>query len=127
MYSIANNNDHLMVTVRSDLDYSMIKQIIYDELVMPEFRLLHDIWHVGKHRAQIRLGEIQTIVDDFRNLCPPDTCDKKVAIVAEPGLTASILKLLADGLDKKLPLSCRMFGSVDAAKEWIGAEAGQVA
>ncbi len=127
MYQIKQSDNNLIVSFLGDFDYSILKQVIYSELVMPEFRRMNDIWVVGKHRAQIRLGEIQTIVDDFSHLCPPDTCNKKLAIVAEPGLTSAILELLADGLDKNLPLSCRIFSSIDEASEWVGVEANYVA
>lgn len=127
MYSIEKNSDRLYVTFEGDLDYSTIKQIIYGELAMPEFCELNDIWILGENRAHIRLGEIQTVIDDFSNFCPPEACDKKMAIVAQAGLTAAILELLADGLNKKLPFSCRMFRTLEAAEEWIGFATSQVA
>ena len=127
MYSIEKSNDCLYVTFENDLDYSTIKQIIYGDLAMPEFCRINDIWIVGSHRAHIRLGEIQTIIDDFGHLCPRDAADKKIAIVSDLGLTAAILELLADGLDRKLPLSCRLFSTLEAAEEWIGVAASQVA
>lgn len=120
MYKIEKRDDSLLVCFNGDFDYSTIKQVIYKELMLPEFAQLNDIWHVGKHRAHLRLGEIQTIVDDFSKLCPDTACMKKTAIVVEPGLTSAILGLLADGLDRKLPLTCRIFESMEAAEAWTG-------
>ena len=127
MYTIDISNDCICVTIRNDFDYSTIKRILHDELVIPGFCRLHEVWLVGTHRAQVRLGELQTIVDDFSRLCPREVIDKKMAFVAEPGLTSAILELLADGLDRKLALSCRTFRSREAAEEWIGLSASQVA
>ncbi len=120
MYHIEKEADCLSVVFKGDFDFSTVKCIINDLLITPEFCCCHDIWMVGKHRAQVRLGEIQSIVENFSKLCPKNACNKKTAFVAEPGLTSAILELLASGLDRKLPLSCRIFETREAAEEWLG-------
>ncbi len=127
MYTIEKSDHCLLVNFKADFDYSTIKRIIYDELIMPEFGCQHDVWLVGGHQAQVRLGEIQNIVDDFSKLCPQNTSNKKMAIIANPGLTSAILDLLADGLDRKLPFSCRTFSSRTAAEKWLEKEDSYVA
>jgi hypothetical protein len=127
MYKIGKNEKCLLVQFKGDFDYSTIKRIFNDELIMPDFNRQHDIWLIEHHQAQIRLGEIQTLVDDFRQLCPKNTTNKKLAIVAHPGLTFAILDLLADGLDRKLPFSCRTFSSLKEAEDWVGGEACRTA
>lgn len=127
MYSIEKNNDSLFVTFEDDFNYSTIKHILYDVLSMSGFSGLDVVWLVGNQRAHIRLGELQAIVEDFSRLCPMDTHDIKMAIVAEPGLPSAILELLADGLDRKLSFSCHTFTTRERAEEWIGIKESCVA
>ncbi|MBN2162843.1 MAG: hypothetical protein JXR25_01920 [Pontiellaceae bacterium] len=128
MYEIDNTNGALIVKFKGNFDYSTIKRILYHEISMPEFFKQNDIWLVGTHRTNIRLGEIQEIVDDFGNLCPGERLrDKRIAIVAQPGLTSAFLQLLANGLDRRLPLLCSVFDALEDAENWIGATKSRVA
>lgn len=120
MYQVSRDEHCIMVELKQDFDYGILKEIIYNEIMISDAMHLHDIWLVGQHRAHLRLGELQNIVDDFRKLCPKGMRHKKSAIVVDPGLTEAILKLLADGIQMRLPITCRTFRAVDEARNWIG-------
>lgn len=121
MYKIDKTDTSLLVQFRGDFDYSTIKQIIYNELMVPNFCQLNGFWLVGKHRANLRLGDVQNIVEDYCKCCSQcNSCTRKMAIVAEPGLTSAILELIAKGLNRKRALSCRVFESREAAEKWVG-------
>lgn len=127
MYQLEKHDECLLVFFRETLNYSSIKCLIHDELVMPEFSRMNDIWLIGKHRADLRLREIQALLDDICQLVPAGVRTGKIAIVVDPGLTSAILELLAAGLERRLSLSCRTFETFEAAEEWIGRSASQVA
>lgn len=120
MYRIDRTKSFLQVQFKADFDYSTLKQLLYNELTLPEFSRLNDMWLIGKYRAHLRLGDVQSIVDDFGRLCPDEACQKKMAIVVKPGLTSAILQLMADSLDRRLPFACRVFDSQAVAEDWIG-------
>lgn len=127
MYRIDKTNEYLLVELEADFDYSTIKQITYNETMMSEVERLNDIWLIGKHRAHLRLGDIQLLVDDFKRLYTRTNDTKKIAMVVQQGLTEAIIQLLASGIHRCTSVSCCVFHTVDEARQWIQAKNSQVA
>lgn len=127
MYHITKTNESLLVEIEADFDYGTIKQITYNETVMSEAGRLNDIWLFGKHRAQLRLGDIQLLVDDFKRLYARPSDTKKIAMVVQQGLTEAIIQLLASGIRRCASVSCCVFHTVDEARQWVQAKNSQVA
>jgi hypothetical protein len=116
-----------MVRFKENFSYHDLKLIIHHDLFVPEGTDLHNIWLIGKHHAQIRMGELLSIVDDFKFSQSFHVKDKKTAIVVEQGLTEAIMQLLADGLQKELSYKCRVFHTLEKAQEWLGLKTSKVA
>ncbi len=127
MYKISIEKECLLVQFNANFDYSTIKQVMYKEMTLPDFPRKNDLWLIGEHRADLRLGDIQKLVDDFSRLYPRNMGAKKTAIVVQAGLTAAILELLAKGMESRFPISCRIFASRKAAEEWLGASSRKIA
>ncbi len=121
MYGIEKNDNYLQIRFNADFNYGTIRRMMYEAAMIADFWKLNDIWMVAEHRADLQLGDLQNIIDDFCKIYPAKAREKKTAIVASPGLTSAILELLANGMNRKLPLSCKLFNSHSEALEWIGA------
>jgi len=119
MYTISKNNECMLVEFNADFDYGTMKSILINKTLAAEFRHLHNLWMIGKHRAQLRLGDIQTLVDDFVRLHVGSTCTKKMAIVVEPGLTEAKMQLIASGIERLESISSRVFHTVSEARHWL--------
>ena len=63
MYEIRKERDHLLVEFLDDFDYLMVQTIIRHETMLKEYPDTNDIWLVGKHHANIRLGELEAMVE----------------------------------------------------------------
>jgi hypothetical protein len=127
MFMIKKDEACLLVELRGDFDYSTVKQILYNETMTAEFGRMNDIWMIGNHHARLRLGDIQLLVDDFTRLFPRTVKCKKTAMVVAPGLTEAIIRLLANGIERSLMVSCRVFHTADDARQWLLAQNSQVA
>jgi hypothetical protein len=127
MYCINKHADHLRVEFQDDFNYNLIKTIIRHETMMLEYPYTNDIWLVGTHRADIRLGELQTMVNDFHCHCPSDSTRTKTAIVADPGLTQAILELWVNGVKNTVKFELRIFDHLEEAEEWLGIAQSKVA
>ncbi len=119
MYDISKSDDCLLVEFKADFDYGTINSILSNESLADEFRRLHNVWVIGRHQAELRLGDIQTLVDDFGKLhtgCPDA---KKMAIVVEPGLTEAKMRLMASGIERLKAISSRVFHTAHEARQWL--------
>ncbi len=122
MYKIEKHDDYLLVKLEEDFDFNALHAIIHHIMSVKEYPDTNDIWLIGKNRADIRLGEIEALVHDFQCHCPRDAERAKTAIVVEPGLTKSIIELLASAASKRVAFEIRIFQSLADAHEWLGAE-----
>ena len=120
MYSIKKFTDHLRVDFQTDFDYNTIKMIIHHEMMIEEYPFTNDIWLVGKHRADIRLAELEAIVAQFHAECPKKTTRTKTAMVAEPGLTQAILELWINAVRRRMPFEMQVFNTLEEAEAWLG-------
>ena len=127
MYKIENNDDYLLVMFEDDFDYNTVNVIIHHVMMMKEYPCTNDLWMIGKHHAHIRLGELETMVREFHCLCPLDSTRTKTAIVAEQGLTQSILELWVHAVRKKVSFNLKIFHTLEEAEEWLGAVESRVA
>ncbi len=127
MYEIRKNNSHLFVELQDDFDYPMIQTIIRHETMMKEYPHTNDIWLIGGHHADIRLGELETMVRDFHCHCPTDATRTKTAVVVNEGLTGAIFELWVKGIQKRVAFDIRIFHALDEAEEWLGLSESMVA
>ena len=127
MYCINKQVDHLQVVFQDDFNYNMIKTIIRHETMMLEYSDTNDIWLIGNHRADIRLGELQSMVNEFHCQCPADSTRTKTAVVVEQGLTQAILELWLNAVQKKVSFDVRIFDRLEEAEQWLGVAQSQVA
>lgn len=127
MYEIHKNNDHLLVEFREDFNYLMIQTIIYHETMMKEYPDTNDIWLIGSHYADIRLGELGAMVQEFQCRCPKDTTRTKTAIVVNKGLTGAVIELWVNALQKRVAFDMKTFGTLEDAEAWMGVSEEQVA
>jgi hypothetical protein len=127
MYEIRKYDSHLRVEFKDDFDYSMVKTIIHHETMLKEYPDTNDIWLVGKHHADIRLGELETMVKDFHCRCPRGATRTKTAVVVNEGLTGAILELWVNALQKRVAFDIRIFHTLDEAEGWLGVAAEKVA
>jgi hypothetical protein len=127
MYNIEKNHDHLLVEFQEDFNYPMVQTIIHHETMLKEYPDTNDIWLIGKHRADIRLGELEKMVREFHCLCPTDATRTKTAIVVDEGLTGAILELWVNGLKKRVAFDIEIFHALDEAQAWLGVAESMVA
>ncbi len=127
MYKIENNGGYLLVKFEEDFDYNTVSVIIRHVTMMKEYPSTNDLWMVGKHRAHIRLGELESMVREFHCHCPQDATRTKTAIVAKQGLTQSILELWVNAVRKKVSFDLQIFHALEEAEEWLGVAEPKVA
>jgi len=127
MYTIEANEDHLLVKFGDDFDYPMIQTIIRHETMLREYPNTNDIWLIGQHHADIRLGDIESMVREFHCLCPTDATRTKTAVVVDEGLTGSILELFVSALKKRVAFDIRIFKTLKDARKWLDIAKEQVA
>ncbi len=120
MYRIEKKVDHLLVRFNEDFAFSTVQVVIHHLMRMKEYPDTNDIWLLGSQRALIRLGEIETMVNEFQCHCPRDATRTKTAIVVDRGLTRSIIELWVKALLVRVPFDIRIFESLDDAKTWLG-------
>jgi hypothetical protein len=127
MYKIHTNPDHLLVEFNENFDYPMIQTIIHHETTMVEYPGTNDIWLIGTHHADIRLGELEAMVGDFSCRCPRDATRTKTAIVAEQGLTQAIIEIWMNAAQKRVAFEMRIFKTLVEAEAWLGVAVAEVA
>ena len=127
MYSIKKHANHLRVEFQDNFSYSMIRTIIRHETMMLEYSHTNDLWLIGKHRADIRLGELEALVNEFHCQCPRDATRTKTAIVVEQGLTHAILELWMKAVQKRVSFDLRIFHTLESAESWLGAAEAKIA
>jgi hypothetical protein len=120
MYSITEEDGYLLVKFEDDFDYAIVRTIIHHVTKKKEYPCTNDIWMIGKYHARIRLGEVETMVQDFHCQCPSDATRTKTAIVAEREGTQTILELWVHSVKKRVPFDLKIFYCLEEAKEWLG-------
>ena len=127
MYEIKNYDSHLQVEFQGNFDYPMVQRIIRHETMLEEYPDTNDIWLIGSHHADIRLGELETMVQDFHCRCPQNATRTKTAVVVNEGLTGAILELWVNALQKRVAIDIQLFHTLDEAQAWLGIAEEQVA
>ena len=127
MYNIEKNHDHLIVTFEDNVNSCMIQAIISHLTSMKDYPDTNDIWMIGPHHADIRLGELETMVQEFRCRCPNDAKRTKTAIVAEQEMTQTIFELWAYALKHRVAFDIRIFSELEEAESWMGITHSMVA
>ena len=120
MYKIHTFQNHLLVKFEEDFDCNAIKAIIHHETRMPEYERMNDIWLIEKHHALVSLGDLETLVQDFRCRCPRNAIRRKTALVAELGLTEAILQLWVKEAKNRVPFDMQIFHTLEEAEVWLG-------
>ena len=90
MYKIHTFENHLLVKFEDDFDYNAIRAVIHHETLLAEYERMDDIWLIGKYHALISLGDLESMVSEFRCRCPKSATREKTAIVVDPGLAAGM-------------------------------------
>ena len=127
MYKIHKNPNHLLVEFEANFNYTVIQTVIHHLTAMKEYPHMDDIWLVGSHHADIRLGEVETMVRDFQCHCPRDATRTKTAVVCEQGLTQAVIELWMDAAKKRVAFDMQMFRTLEDAEAWLGVAKEQVA
>ncbi|MEN7972561.1 MAG: hypothetical protein ABFR47_01870 [Verrucomicrobiota bacterium] len=127
MYTIERNGDRLLVNFLESFDYDAIREVIHHVTMLKEYPHTNDIWLIGKHQANLRLHELESMVKEFQCRCPRDATRTKTAIVAEWGTTRSILEIWANALRKRISFELKIFQSLEKAEEWMGIAETKVA
>ena len=127
MYEIRKHDNHLLVEFLGDFNYPMVQTIIRHESMLKEYPDTNDIWLIGKHHADIRLGELEMMVREFIGLYPTDATRTKTAIVVNEGLSKAILELWVNGLQKHVAFDIKLFPTQEEAEAWLGIAKERVA
>lgn len=117
----------MQVTFEDDFTYSTIRTIIRHETLLPQYTRMDDVWLIGKHQALITLGDLETMVADFKCMCPRNASRKKTAIVVDQGLTEAIVLLWIKQSEARMPFTCRVFHTLQEAESWLGVAESKVA
>lgn len=127
MYKIEKRDGYLLVRFEEDFDYNVIQTIIHHVTSVKEYPDTNDIWLVDNYRADIRLGELESMVREFHCHCPRDASRSKTAIVVKPGLTQAIIELWVSAAKKHVSFDMRIFNSKEDARLWIETSDAQFA
>jgi hypothetical protein len=127
MYEIKKENGHLLIEFQEDFNFHMVQTIIRHVTMLKEYPDTHDIWLIGKCRADIRLGELETMVREFQCLCPTDATRTQTAIVVEAGLTGAILELWVKALQNRVAFDIRIFQTLEEAEAWLAEKETMIA
>jgi hypothetical protein len=127
MYEIRKEREYLLVEFQGDFDFPMVQTIIRHETMLKEYSDTNDIWLIGNHHADIRLGELETMVREFHCLCPTDATRTKTAVVVNEGLTRAIIELWANALQKRVAFDIKIFHTLEEAKTWLRVAESMVA
>lgn len=119
MYKIEKHDGFLLVRFLEDFDFNVVQTIIHHITSIKEYPDTNDIWLIGQHRADIRLGELENLMREFHCRCPRDSTRTKTAIVVEPGMTEAIIQLWMNATNKKVSFDMRIFHTVTEAQLWM--------
>lgn len=119
MYKIEKNKKHLRVRLTADFGYNEIRTIMHHVTMLPEYPETDDLWLIGEHRANIRLGELEAMVEDFLRHCPGDASQRRTAVVVEPGFTHAIMELWMKAVRKRAPFDMKMCDTEAEAETWL--------
>ena len=122
MYKIEKREEYILVRFTEDFDFNVVQTVIHHVTSIREFPYTNDLWLIGKHRANIRLGELETMVREFHCHCPTEATRTKTAVVVEHGLTEAIIDLWMSAARKKVSFDMQIFDSFEAALRWLGVE-----
>lgn len=119
MHTSCKNGFCLLVEFEDGFDSKEMMDLIRHEAFCDSSSSKHAIWNVGSQVARFSMGELPVLVDGAAQLPAERMMDSKTAIVADHRPTRMLMQMLADGLQDRLPIRCRTFGSVDEAKRWF--------
>ncbi len=119
MHTIDQGGEHLVVRFDDNFDYGIVQTIIHHITSIKEYPETNDLWIIGKHHADIHLGEVETMMKEFHCRCPREAPRTKTAIVVAPGITASIIELWVKETNKRVPFQMRMFHKQSEAEAWL--------
>lgn len=119
MYRIEQNGGYLRVKFEKDFDCKDVQTIIRHVTSIKAYPHTNDIWIIGKHHADIRLGELEMMMTEFHCRCSKDATRTKTAVVVEPGVTASIIELWVSATNKRVQFEMRLFHSLSEAEMWL--------
>ncbi len=126
MYKIQKHEGYLQVNFEEDFDFRGVQAIIHHVTSIKEYPDTNDIWLIGHHRADIRLGELETMMREFHCRCPRDATRTKTAIVVDSGLTESVIELWVAATKKNVSFDMRIFETLEEARMWLGLSELQV-
>ncbi len=119
MRTINHDTSHLLVELDEGFDSGEIMKLMRHEAFFDDEPVKSTIWLMGKHPARLSMGELPAVVDDAAALPLERVKDKKTAIVSDHSPTRVTMQVLADGLQRRLPLRCRTFKTIEEAHRWL--------
>lgn len=123
MYTIEENDDHILVKFEDSFDYPMARTVFRHLTGIRQYPHTNDIWVIGRHTADIRLGELENMVQEFQYACPAGAQRTKTAVVVAEGLTGAILELFVKAMQKRVSYKLRIFRTLEEAQAWLGVAA----
>lgn len=127
MYTVSHKSGYLLISFMEDFNSAAIKAIVRYEPRLIDQIHMDEVWDCGGFQALIGLGDIQPILDVFKDRLCTASATKKIAFVTPPGVTETIMQLLANGLTAQLPCQSRLFTSLDDAESWLSVADSKVA
>ena len=118
MYTITQKNSYLLITFQEDFNSSVLKAIMRHEPNLKDQIQTDEIWDCSNFQALLGLGDIQPVIDAFKDRLSTTLATKKIAIVSSC-TNETALQLLTSGLDSQLPCACKFFPTHEEAAAWI--------
>ena len=119
MYKIDKRDGYLFVRFEANFDYNVVQAVIHHLTSIKEYPYTDDLWLIGGFRADIRLGELETMMREFHCHCPGEATRSKTAIVVDPGFTESVIELWVKATNKRVPFEMRVFHALADAQVWL--------
>ena len=119
MHAISNKTSYLLVEFDDGFDSGDLLELMHHEAFFDDKSGRNSIWLIGKHPARLSMGELPSVIDGAALLPLERLKDKKTAIVTGHSTTRITMQMLADGLQRRLPLRCRTFKTIEEAHRWL--------
>jgi len=119
MHTFCNYDSYVLVEFNDEFDREEIMRLMQQEFFGGKQPTDYVIWHMGRHAARLTLGELPVLVDGAEQVVKKGVRRAATAIVTHHRPTRMIMQILADGLQKRLPIRCRTFRTIEEAERWF--------
>jgi len=119
MHTFCNYDSYVLVEFNDEFDSKEIMCLMKHESFGRNQPNELAIWNIGKHAARLTLGELPALVEGAEKATKKGVKCAATAIVSHHQPTRMIMQLLADGLQRRLPVRCRTFRTMEEAHRWF--------